>query len=663
MSGSLNSLLPDPLSPLQPAAAPLVKAPDSYDTADAYVSTKNALTDWVSDQRAQSSAMGLWDDQTGLPTAAGVKNALLSIALGTNSSGGGVAARSAGGRQGELALEAPVVAPVAAPAAVAEAAPVAAAPSVPVEAVPAAAPIAPVDTNALHDAIRMAQPGLHDSFRQVIVDDALSAVDAAGSVGAVRAGMPAPVGYEPAWKAVLDHLEFGPSAPAAAAAAPVPEPVPGIRAYHGSPAAFDRFSNDYIGTGEGAQAYGVGHYAAENEGIARSYRDALSRRSMSDPEDRAAYAAASDKGIAAIRGIANLQGRMTQESMAAPAYRPRIEADGTPVVNTDIHPEVAAKYQPQMDALVAARDAAKADADAVAIKYNPAVGGQLYDSDNPIHRTAYYLDRNGGDVGRTLLAIDDELAMVDRNRQGWDNTKPYDDAAGRLNEMKQILQTDPGSVPPYKTPGHMYELNLRVDPERMLAWDKPRDQLAPAVREFAEANYPDAWAKAADGGSLYERMAREADQVASAHRTAQSDAWSYLAASENDPDKALAWIDESIAKLQRTGEAYAQKGLSIEGTQYGQALQRLRTTRTFLEDPELLSEEPLSGEALVSRQLHEAGVPGIRYLDASSRSGRNETHNHVIFDPENIEIVRRYGLAGLLAGGGAAAASGAGGQQ
>lgn len=51
----------------------------------------------------------------------------------------------------------------------------------------------------------------------------------------------------------------------------------GILAYHGSPHDFDRFSMDKIGTGEGAQAYGHGLYFAENEGVARGYRDALSR--------------------------------------------------------------------------------------------------------------------------------------------------------------------------------------------------------------------------------------------------------------------------------------------------------------------------------------------------------------------------------------------------
>lgn len=59
----------------------------------------------------------------------------------------------------------------------------------------------------------------------------------------------------------------------------------GIRAYHGSPHDFDRFSLDKIGTGEGAQAYGHGLYFAENEGVAQSYRDTLSRRNVTGTFD------------------------------------------------------------------------------------------------------------------------------------------------------------------------------------------------------------------------------------------------------------------------------------------------------------------------------------------------------------------------------------------
>ena len=56
-----------------------------------------------------------------------------------------------------------------------------------------------------------------------------------------------------------------------------------IKAYHGSPHDFDRFSTDNIGTGEGAQTYGRGLYFAEREGTAQSYRDAL-RHLNSDPK-------------------------------------------------------------------------------------------------------------------------------------------------------------------------------------------------------------------------------------------------------------------------------------------------------------------------------------------------------------------------------------------
>ena len=57
-----------------------------------------------------------------------------------------------------------------------------------------------------------------------------------------------------------------------------------LKAYHGSPAKFapvegkplGAFDDRFINTGEGAQAYGYGHYLAENEGVAQGYRKKLS---------------------------------------------------------------------------------------------------------------------------------------------------------------------------------------------------------------------------------------------------------------------------------------------------------------------------------------------------------------------------------------------------
>jgi hypothetical protein len=59
-----------------------------------------------------------------------------------------------------------------------------------------------------------------------------------------------------------------------------------------------------------------------------------------------------------------------------------------------------------------------------------------------------------------------------------------------------------------------------------------------------------------------------------------------------------------------------------------------------------------------SQTLQDAGIPGIRYLDAGSRGAGTGTSNHVVFDASTIDILRKYGIAGLLAGGGAAATAG-----
>ena len=54
-------------------------------------------------------------------------------------------------------------------------------------------------------------------------------------------------------------------------ALPFVRKVPSMKAFHGSPHDFDKFSMDAIGTGEGAQAYGHGLYAGEAQGTGFQY--------------------------------------------------------------------------------------------------------------------------------------------------------------------------------------------------------------------------------------------------------------------------------------------------------------------------------------------------------------------------------------------------------
>lgn len=48
-----------------------------------------------------------------------------------------------------------------------------------------------------------------------------------------------------------------------------------MTAYHGSPHRFDRFSTDYMGTGEGNQSYGWGLYFTDKENLAKHYAKSL----------------------------------------------------------------------------------------------------------------------------------------------------------------------------------------------------------------------------------------------------------------------------------------------------------------------------------------------------------------------------------------------------
>jgi hypothetical protein len=95
-----------------------------------------------------------------------------------------------------------------------------------------------------------------------------------------------------------------------------------IRAYHGSPHDFERFDLSKIGTGEGAQAYGHGLYFAENEGVARSYRDALSAQKIPyDSPERLALDVLNSRGgdrSAAIAGLRETAARRAADGKTHP---------------------------------------------------------------------------------------------------------------------------------------------------------------------------------------------------------------------------------------------------------------------------------------------------------------------------------------------------------
>lgn len=59
----------------------------------------------------------------------------------------------------------------------------------------------------------------------------------------------------------------------------------------------------------------------------------------------------------------------------------------------------------------------------------------------------------------------------------------------------------------------------------------------------------------------------------------------------------------------------------------------------------------LGGGANVIARVRDAGIPGIKYLDQGSRAAGDGSRNYVVNDDSLIEILRKYGLAGLPTAG------------
>jgi hypothetical protein len=52
-------------------------------------------------------------------------------------------------------------------------------------------------------------------------------------------------------------------------------------------------------------------------------------------------------------------------------------------------------------------------------------------------------------------------------------------------------------------------------------------------------------------------------------------------------------------------------------------------------------------ERAASLKLFDTGIPGIKYLDQGSRTEGVGTRNYVVFDDKLIDIIKKYGIAGL----------------
>jgi hypothetical protein len=116
-----------------------------------------------------------------------------------------------------------------------------------------------------------------------------------------------------------------------------------------------------------------------------------------------------------------------------------------------------------------------------------------------------------------------------------------------------------------------------------------------------------------------------------------------------DPDHFLDW-DKPLSEQPHIGSALEKAGLPLP-MPYSPGSEAYSIASGSPNNP-----------IKATQVLRDAGIPGIKYLDQGSRGagGEGGTQNYVTFSDDMIDILRKYGLAGLglTAGAGALSASG-----
>lgn len=242
-----------------------------------------------------------------------------------------------------------------------------------------------------------------------------------------------------------------------------------------------------------------------------------------------------------------------------------------------------------------------AEHEPVAQSYRDALAPRNYDK--PAIAARWALEEAGGDAAGAVQKLRDSMAWYEKN--------------GGLSDAKRAELSDAiRHVETGTHKGRMYEVAIHATPDQFLDWDKPLSQQSETVRKALEPlGY-----KAPDKTAM-----RNFDDALAA--ALEGDANINLPPQPRDP------VGERIIR-----DLHSKHGSS------------------WLEPNK-------SGEFNASSRLNEAGIPGIRYLDQGSRGAGKGTHNYVVFSPEIIEILRKYGLLGPIAAGAVANSLGGDGNQ
>ena len=190
----------------------------------------------------------------------------------------------------------------------------------------------------------------------------------------------------------------------------------------------------------------------------------------------------------------------------------------------------------------------------------------------------------------------------------------------------------------YRPPGgSMYEVKVNADPARFLHWEQPIGEQHPDVQAaLKDLGVP-------DNPSMSGRMAH--DSLVRSNMTNGmkfSDASAATAQQLNDAGiPGVRYIDAPSRVTTERDMASAKQAIADRQSQIADIQTELEANKN---NPNLLP------RYFAARQEEIAQHQQV--IDQIKERMSEGTHNAVVFDPSTMEIIRRYGLAGLMLGGG-----------
>ncbi len=349
-------------------------------------------------------------------------------------------------------------------------------------------------------------------------------------------------------------------------AAPNPPRPQAIAAGHASPHEFEKFSMDKIGTGEGAQVYGHGLYFGENPKVIDEYFDNFNSPVLRFKErnlDTPYTAELRDRFADVYRDLIDMDGaREWKDNVLDRAFDQGLNVD-------EIDDKLNVLFKNVFETTETPRDFAAIDFDSLGIDPN-----EIYDA-------------AGNQFGSKPLLLDNVLGGISQAKTMNDLQYVVENfSPEEMRLYKNLVEPELAEI---RDSASRYDVNLNVDPDELLDWDRPLTEQPRALNAIKQLYLDD--------------MTRiDANSLAGEPKLSE------LYTSVDD----VSMSDLGLFDTSKGSQAYN----TIAASNMGRGA------------------EELSGK------LKERGIKGIKYFDGFSRRSEGGTSNYVIFDDSLVDTKR-----------------------